>query len=72
MPLNVCAHIHTAAQTSNPPRSWDQLNDLGKEYLRDFTLFAQTLFLLRTPSWWRLAADEVVAMALSDVREFAF
>jgi hypothetical protein len=59
------------AHTSNPPKPWDKLTPLAQDCLGDSTLFAQTLFALRTPAWWRLAADEIVAMALSDEREFA-
>src|SRR6266508_2359404 len=45
---------------ANPPKTWDELNDLGKRCLESFPLFATTFFCLRTPRWWELAAEQLV------------
>lgn len=51
-------------QTSNPPRSFDELSDLGKRALESFETFGTEFFGLRVAPWWRVAAEQIVGYVL--------
>src|SRR6266508_5779269 len=42
------------ALEANPPRTLDQLPDIGKRWLEDFEVFATEAFCRRVPAWWRI------------------
>ena len=54
----------------NPPKAWDDLDDLAKRCLESFEFFATTLFCLRTPFWWTKAAEQLVHDVTSDDETF--
>jgi hypothetical protein len=71
LPPGIASSKELRERVSNPPKSWDDLSDLGKRCLEDFELFATTFFCLRVAPWWRIAAGEIVGLVLSSDEEFA-
>jgi hypothetical protein len=68
LPKGVKSRAQLQRFTANPPRSWGQLDDVGKRALQDFSFFSETFFLRDVPPW-RAAAARTIVEALLDPEE---
>jgi hypothetical protein len=58
------------SRESNPPKTWEKLSDTGKRWLEDFGAFGSEALGLRIAPWWRVAAEEIVALVLDPNEKF--
>jgi hypothetical protein len=56
------------AMAKNPPRSWDELDELGQDCLRSFPAFSREFFVRDVPPW-RAAAATTIVEALLDLEQ---
>jgi hypothetical protein len=69
MPRGVYAKTKLAGPR-NPPKGWDELTPLGKDCLRDFSLFSRVFFVRDIPPWRAAAATKIIDALLDEDQRY--